>query len=94
MKKILILLFFVPFFSCKKKIDDIVTLPIDNATYITFKERDKAFNSNKLDNFFGVSAAYAPTTTGLLQQTGVSWARTSISWNEIEPTQEIGRAHV
>ncbi len=81
------LAFLIIITSCKKKNDTDLVLPQDTASYITFKEREKAFNTNKLDNFFGVSAAYAPTTTGLLQQVGVSWARTSISWNEIEPTQ-------
>ena len=79
--------FLIIFTNCKQKIEDVVTLPTDTATNIAFKEREKSFNGNKLDNFFGVAAAYSTTTTGLLQQIGVSWGRTSISWNEIEPVQ-------
>jgi hypothetical protein len=87
MKKILMLILFAHLLGCKEENNNQGVAPSDTDAYITFKSREKAFNSNKLDNFFGVAAAYTPTITGLLQQAGVSWGRTSISWNEIEPSQ-------
>lgn len=83
----LLFVFLIQLNSCERDTTTPDNLPQDTDTNIPTKQRDKTFNNNKLDNFFGVAAAYTPTATGLLQQVGVSWARTSISWNEIEPTQ-------